>query len=438
MFRFVFQFFTLMIDINLLRDPKTRELVIESEKKRFKNTDNIEEIYKKDQLRIKFNFELDNTNKKKNEIKKKISQIYKENKKEGKELAKDLIEKLKLIEKSCFELEVEVSTLDEEIKKMLKVVGNILDSSVVVSNNERDNKLIRQFRTNRVIQNKKNYTELMQKYTHSVAGAKIIGHRGYFLSGKIAKLGMALSRYAIDFLEKQGYTFIQTPVMMRKDVMSKTAQIGDFDEQLYKVEDDLYLIATSEQPLSALHMDERMVDSDLPKLYCGQSLCFRKEAGAHGKDNSGIFRVHQFEKIEQFVICKPEESKEYFYKMIGLSEEFYKSLDISYNVVSIVSGEFNDAASIKYDLEAFFPNADKYRELVSCSNCTDYQSRELNVRYGVLKENNKKGYVHMLNSTLCAVQRTLCCVVENYQQDDKIIVPEVLRKYTGFDEIELN
>lgn len=427
-----------MIDINLIRDPETRNIVIESEKKRFKDHTIVLEVYEKDKLRIKLGFDLDNNNRKKNEIKKKISQVFKNHKQNAKEMSTELVKELKEIEENGMNLETQLNTTTGEIDKLMKSIGNIINDKVVVSKNEDENPIIREYRTSRNIKNIRNYTDLMNKYTHSVAGSKIIGHRGYFLSGKIAKLGMALSRYAIDFLEDNNYTLIQTPVMMRKEIMGRTAQLSDFDEQLYKVEDDLYLIATSEQPLSALHMDERMTDGDLPKKYCGQSLCFRKEAGAHGKDNSGIFRVHQFEKIEQFVICKPEDSESYFNKMISLSEEFYKSLDISYNVVGIVSGEFNDAAAIKYDLEAFFPNANKFRELVSCSNCTDYQSRELEFRYGILKENNKKVYVHMLNSTLCAVQRTLCCIVENYQEEDKIIVPEVLRKYTGFDEIELD
>ncbi|KAK6089430.1 hypothetical protein P3W45_001567 [Vairimorpha bombi] len=396
-----------MIDINLIRDSETRNTVIESEKKRFKDP-NI------------------------------VLRVFKEHKQSAKEMSKDLVQELKDTEEKGADLENQLNTTADEINKLMKSIGNIIDDRVLVSKNEDENPIIRKYRTSRSIKNIRSYTDLMMKYTHSVPGSKIIGHRGYFLSGKIAKLGMALSRYAIEFLEQNEYMLIQTPVMMRKEVMGRTAQLSDFDEQLYKVEDDLYLIATSEQPLSALHMDERMTDSDLPKKYCGQSLCFRKEAGAHGKDNSGIFRVHQFEKIEQFVICKPEESGDYFDRMIKLSEEFYKSLDISYNVVSIVSGEFNDAAAIKYDLEAFFPNANKFRELVSCSNCTDYQSRELEVRYGILKENNKKIYVHMLNSTLCAVQRTLCCIVENYQEENKIVVPEVLRKYTEFDEIELD
>jgi seryl-tRNA synthetase len=426
-----------MIDINLIRDNSTREQVVESEKKRFKDYKKVLEVYFKDQERIKIGFELDLNNKSKNSYSKEVKDAYKKNKNIPKEEVQPLIEKFKKAEKDSEVLQEKLKVLDEEVNTLLKGIGNLVDNRVIVSKDEDQNPILSTFRSSRALYKApKPYSVLMGDFTYSNSGSKIVGHRGYFLSGKMAKLGRALSFYAVDFLEARGYLFMQTPVMMRKEVMARTSQLSDFDDQLYKVEGDLYLIATSEQPLTSLHMDERLTDSDLPKCYAGQSLCFRKEAGAHGKDNAGLFRVHQFEKIEQFIICKPEESEMYHTKMIQISEEFYKSLEISFNVVSIVSGELNDAASIKYDLEAYFPSFDKYRELVSCSNCTDYQSRELEVRYGLTKENNKKVYVHMLNGTLCAVQRTLCCIVENYQEDGKIVVPEVLRKYTGFDSID--
>ncbi|KAF9762823.1 Serine--tRNA ligase [Nosema granulosis] len=427
-----------MIDINLIRDDKSREMVTESEKSRFKDHTKVLDIYIKDKERIRVGFELDHKNKHKNLIQKQIRDAYKKDKNTTKDSIKDLLDQFKEAEKEAQTLQETLKNLDEEITVLLKNIGNIVDKRCVVSKDEEKNEVISTFRSARALYKApKPYSALMANYTYSNSGSKIVGHRGYYLSGKMAKLGQALSRYAVDFLEEKGYLYIQTPVMMRKDVMARTSQLSDFDDQLYKVEDDLYLIATSEQPLTALHMDERLTDSDLPKIYAGQSLCFRKEAGAHGKDNAGLFRVHQFEKIEQFIVCKPEDSETYHTNMIKISEEFYRSLDISFNVVSIVSGELNDAASLKYDLEAYFPSFDKYRELVSCSNCTDYQSRELEVRYGLTKENNKKVYVHMLNGTLCAVQRTLCCIVENYQDDGKIVVPTVLRKYTGFDSIDL-
>lgn len=180
-------------------------------------------------------------------------------------------------------------------------------------------------------------------------------------------------------------------------------------------------------------MGKTFVDKDLPLKYAGFSTCFRKEAGSHGRDAWGIFRVHQFEKIEQFVICNPDQSWDMHEQMIKLSEEFYQSLEIPYHIVNIVSGELNNAASKKFDLEAWFPTLASYRELVSCSNCTDYQSRRLDIKYGTLKTpDGSSKYVHMLNSTLCATERALCCLLENYQCEKGIRVPEVLKPFLDF------
>lgn len=429
----------LMIDINLVRDQGTRPKVVESEKKRFRDGSAVERIYELDRKKIQSKFELDGTNRRINQLKKEIKSYYKQGCTDKQELS-EKVKEAEVLARKAESLENEVGMMESELTLLLKGIGNIVSESVVVSRNEADSPIIRSYRSTRNQQeDPRPFSQLMREFTFAAAGAKVMGHRGYYLSGQMAKLALALARYAIDFLESKGYTFIQTPVMLRREVMAKTSQLSDFDEQLYKVEDDLYLVATSEQPLAALYMNERMVPQELPKKFCGQSLCFRKEAGAHGKDNAGLFRVHQFEKIEQFVICAPEDSLRFHEEMIGICEEFYQSLDISYNVVGIVSGELNDAAAMKYDLEAYFPNSKKYRELVSCSNCTDYQSRELEIRYGVSKENNRKVYVHLLNGTMCAIQRALCCIVENYQSDDRIVIPEVLRKYFGSEEpIELN
>ena len=227
-------------------------------------------------------------------------------------------------------------------------------------------------------------------------GAKISGHRGYFLTNDGIDLNQALISYGLDFLRKRGHKKIQPPFMMNKDVMAKTAQLDQFDEELYKVrsilynptrcsflraqviasDDEKYLIATSEQPISAFHSDEwfENPEKQLPIRYAGYSTCFRKEAGSAGRDMWGIFRVHQFEKVEQFCITEPEKSWEMFDSMIATSEDFYQSLGIPYRVVAIVSGALNLAASQKYDLEAWFPFQGAYKELVSCSNCTDYRA----------------------------------------------------------------
>lgn len=237
-------------------------------------------------------------------------------------------------------------------------------------------------------------------------------------------MNQALINYGLQFLAEKGYTPLQCPQFMLKDLMGKTAQLDAFDDELYKVVDgdsqnDKYLIATSEQPISAFHSDEWLQAKELPIQYAGYSSCYRREAGAHGRDAWGIFRVHQFEKIEQFCLTDPEKSWDMFETMFTNSEEFYKSLGLPYRVVAIVSGALNNAASKKYDLEAWFPFQGEYKELVSCSNCTDYQSRGLEIRFGTKQQTDtKKKYVHALNSTLCATERALCCILENYQTEE--------------------
>lgn len=217
--------------------------------------------------------------------------------------------------------------------------------------------------------------------------------------------------------------------------MAECAQLAQFDEELYKVTgegDDKYLIATAEQPLCAYHRGDWIHPTTLPLRYAGYSSCFRKEAGSHGRDTLGIFRVHQFEKVEQFCITSPNgnDSWDMHEEMINNSEDFYKELNIPYQIVSIVSGALNDAAAKKYDLEAWFPASKTYRELVSCSNCTDFQSRNLEIRYGQKKSNEQvKQYVHLLNSTLSATERTICCILENYQKEGGVEIPKALRPF---------
>ena len=224
---------------------------------------------------------------------------------------------------------------------------------------------------------------------------------------------------------------------MNKDLMGGVAQLSEFDEALYKVtggDQEKYLIATSEQPICAYHKGEWLQESELPLRYAGVSTCFRKEAGSHGRDTWGIFRVHQFEKVEQFCLTTGdlEKSNEMHEEMREIAEEYIQSMGFPYHVVNIVSGELNNAAIKKYDIECWFPYQKKYRELVSCSNCTDYQSRAMEVRCGGKKMGSReKKYVHMLNSTLCACGRTICCLLENNQTETGVVVPEVLRPFMG-------
>lgn len=347
-------------------------------------------------------------------------------------------------------LTAQENEIKAKLDQTLHLIGNLVHDSVIVSNDEEQNEIVRTWGK---IPDIKVDSTPGKCHHHDVLamidgydpkrGQKIAGHRGYFLKGMGAILNMGLINYGLQFLMKRGFTPLQTPFFMKKDIMAETCQLSDFDDQLYKVttgkeadeegNGEFYLIATSEQPISAYFFRERLDLKDLPIRFAGNSTCFRKEAGAHGKDTWGIFRIHQFEKIEQFVITDPESSWQEHENMIKVSEEFYQSLGLPYRVVSIVSGALNDAAAKKYDLEAWFPGYDTFRELVSCSNCTDFQSRGLDIKLNPVKGEKEPPYVHMLNSTLCATQRTLCCILENYQTADGVVVPEVLRPYVGTD-----
>ena len=259
---------------------------------------------------------------------------------------------------------------------------------------------------------------------------KISGSRFYFLKNEMVKLSMALSNFAIDYLIKEGYTVVQPPFMIRRDAMEGAVILSDFEETIYKIEnEDLYLIGTSEHPLASMHMNEILDGKNLPIRYGGISTCFRKEAGAHGKDMKGLFRVHQFEKVEQFVFCKPEDSWKEHERLLRVTEKFYEILEIPFRTIILCSGDLGKVSAKTYDIEAWFPAQNSYREICSCSNCTDYQARSLRIRYRN-NPNDETSLVHTLNSTLVAIQRTLVAILENYQTSKgTIIVPEALKKY---------
>merc|ERR1719158_546443 len=275
-------------------------------------------------------------------------------------------------------------------------------------------------------------------------GAVTSGGRGYYLMGPAVFLQQGLIQLSLQVLYSKGYSPLYTPFFMKKEVMKEVAQLSQFDEELYKVVgkgsevegdksvSEKYLIATSEQPIAAFHRDEWISEKQLPIKYAGISSCFRQEVGSHGRDTRGIFRVHQFEKVEQFVICSPhdDESWKLMDEMIGNAESFCQMLNIPYRIVAIVSGALNNAASKKLDLEAWFPGGGAFRELVSCSNCLDYRARRLRVRYGQTKKMNASTeYCHMLNATMCAVTRVICVLLEQNQTDTGIKVPEALKMY---------
>ncbi|KAI9203127.1 uncharacterized protein BJ171DRAFT_510944 [Polychytrium aggregatum] len=457
--------FRTMLDINLLREDRggNPELVRESQRKRGGKVELVDQVIELDNDWKKARFNADAINKKLNAINKEIGQLMKQKKKEEADAF--------LAQKT--QLQAEKAELDEIAKqkeivlfKTLGLIGNLVHDSVIVSNDEKNNAIVRSWwpegrdeatererratlvgKDGKGVPGLLSHHEVLEKIEgyDSPRGSNVAGHRGYFLTGPGVDFNLALIQYGLDFLAERGYTKLWTPFFMKKEIMAKTAQLEEFDEALYKVVGELnpdgteadgakYLIATSEQPISALHMGEWFAEpeKDLPKKYAGVSTCFRKEAGAHGRDTWGIFRVHQFEKVEQFVLTDPEKSWEMHEEMCTAAEEFYKSLGLPYRTVSIVSGALNNAAAKKYDVEAWFPFQADYKELVSCSNCTDYQSRNLEIRVGPKKLNDTvKKYAHALNCTLTATERTICGILENYQTEDGVVVPPPLRNYMG-------
>jgi seryl-tRNA synthetase len=260
--------------------------------------------------------------------------------------------------------------------------------------------------------------------------AKVAGARFYYLKNDLVRLNWAIVNFALDHMRQRGFTLIQPPYLLRRDTVQGAVDLSDFEDVIYKIEnEDLYLLATSEHALLGMHKDEILDGASLPLRYCGISPCFRKEAGAHGRDTKGIFRVHQFEKVEQFIFSRPEQSWNEHELMIRNAEEIFQKLGLPYRVVNVCSGELGTVAAKKYDLEVWLPGQNKYREAVSCSNCTSYQAVRSNIRFRD-KPNEPTRYVHTLNSTLVATERALVAILENYQREDGAIdIPSVLVPY---------
>ena len=314
-------------------------------------------------------------------------------------------------------------------------VGNIIDEDVPISDTEDDNVVVKTYgEIPEYDFELLNHVDLINKIDGAdlETAADIAGARFYYLKRDILHLNLALIQFALSELENEGYIPMQTPFFVKGEVAAETSELGEFEETLYKVEnEDMYLIATAEQTLAALHRDEIIAPDQLPLKYCALSTCFRKEAGSHGKDTLGIFRVHQFEKIEQFIYSTPEDSKNQHNKLMEVTEKIYQKLGLPYQIIAIVSSALNDNAAIKYDLEAWFPGSGAFRELVSCTNCKDYQARKTKTRVGRAGSGDAQT-LHTLNSTAIATERTMCCILENYQQaDGSVKIPDVLVPYMG-------
>lgn len=377
---------------------------------------------------------LDSLRHKRNNLSEEINKLKKQNKDVSGVIleAKGLPNKILDTEKLAMELE-------SKINFYLRNIPNILHKSVPVGKNEKDGKVVKKWgKVPKFKFELKPHGELIEELNQAdfEQASRVSGAGFYYLKDKIAQLDLALQRFAIDFLIKKGFTLVEPPFMLRKEPYSDVVSLEDFKNVMYKIEnEDLYLIATSEHPLMALFKNKLLKEEDLPIKLVGISPCFRKEVGSHGVDTRGLFRVHQFNKVEQVVLCKPEDSWKWHEQMQKNSEQIMQLLKIPYRVVNICSGDLGSIASKKYDIEAYFPREKAYKEVTSASNCTDYQTTSLNAKY-----TNKKGEKitpHSLNDTGLATSRIMRAIIENYQQKDgSIKIPKVLQKYLNFKIIE--
>jgi len=349
-------------------------------------------------------------------------------KKEGKDIKKKL-EEAKKSPAEIKKIEDKIDKLTISIKEKQMRIPNILHDSVPVGDSEEDNKVLREHgklpKFDFELKNHGEWLEDKQQADFKRA-VKISGAGFFFLKDKIALLDFALQKFAMDRLFKKGYTLVQPPLMIRKKPYEGVTDLADFENVMYKIDDeDLYLIATSEHAIGAMYMDETF--DDLPIKLAGISPCFRKEIGSHGLDTKGLFRVHQFNKIEQFIFCRPEESEKFHEELLKNAEELFQELKLPYRIVNICTGDIGIVAAKKYDLEVWMPREKKYREVVSCSNCTAYQATRLNVKF---RKGNEKDFVHTLNSTAIATSRAIRAIIENYQQKDgSVEIPKVLHPY---------
>jgi seryl-tRNA synthetase len=343
--------------------------------------------------------------------------------------AEDIDVKIKIFEK-------QVTEQEQKTRDYLLRLPNLLDDSVPLGKDSNDNMQVKTWgKIPQFTFPVKNHIDLalnLDLIDMERAG-KVSGSRFFYLKNEVAMLDMALMSFAIEELSKKGFTPVIPPYLMKREAYEGVTALGDFEEVLYKVEnEDLYLIATSEHPMAAMVMNETLKEADMPLKLAGISTCFRKEAGVHGKDTRGIFRTHQFNKIEQFIFCKPEDSPKLHEELLQNAEELLQKIGLAYQVVNVCTGDIGTVAAKKYDIEAWMPAQNGYREVVSCSNCTDYQGRRLGIRYREKEGAPPKGFVHTLNSTAIATGRTIVAILENNQQEDGTVnIPEALRKYMG-------
>ena len=417
----------MMLDPKLIKEKP--QIILDMLKTRHVDFD-LDALVEFDQKRREFIIKTDELRKKKNQVGIQISQ-----KKKAGENTTQILNEMTQVSAELAKLESEQETIENMYSRLALTIPNLVHESVPVGVDESANKEIRKwgnipnfdFKINDHIDISENLDLVDLERAAKVAGARF-----YFLKNDLVRLNQSLIHFALDFLAKKEYSLIQPPYMINRESMEGAVIAEDFEDVIYKVEEeDLYMIGTSEHAMAAMHSKEIIEGKDLPIRYAGVSPCFRKEAGAHGRDQKGIFRVHQFDKVEQFVFSRPEDSWNEHEKMLAVAEEFYQKLEIPHKVMLLSTGDMGKVSAKTYDIEAWMAGQNAYREIVSCSNCLDYQARRLKIRFRD-KTNEDTQYVHTLNSTLVATTRVLVSIMENFQtKDGHIRIPQILQSYMG-------
>ena len=416
-----------MLDMKIVRqDPEKIQKMLRDRYVEF----DLDSLLDLDKKRREYILSTDELRKKKNEVSLKIADA----KKAGEDADK-IIQEMQLVSRQLTELEETQNKTELEYSKLILTLPNIFDQTVPIGEDSSVNKEVKkwgnipkfdfQVSDHIDITQKLNLVDLQR-------AAKTAGARFYYLRGDLVKLNQSLIQFALDFLDDKGFTLFQPPYMINKKSMEGAIIAEDFKDVIYKIDDeDLYLIGTAEHAMASMYADEILDGASFPMRCAAISPCFRKEAGAHGKDQKGIFRVHQFEKVEQFVFSRPEDSWKEHEEMIAITEEFFQKLEIPYRVVLLSSGDMGKISAKTYDLETWMAGQNAYRETASCSNCLEYQARRLKIRFRD-RTNEDTKYVHTLNSTLVATERTMVAIIENFQtKDGHIEIPRELQKYVG-------
>jgi len=418
-----------MINIKLIREnPK---LVKENIKKKHKKDKLalVDKVKKLDDEWRKLKYQEDGLRSERNKISEEINQAKKKKKN-----ASGLIKKAKAIPGKIEKSQIKRKKLEEEISNVLSKIPNIMHKSVPIGKDDSENKVIKKWgkipKFNFPV---KNHVELLENLNvvDFDISAKVSGKGFYYLKGDLALLDMALINFTIDFMKKKGYMYVEPPLIVRKEICEAAEDFEAFETKLYKIQDeDLYLIPSAEHSILGFLKGETIPEAKLPVKIFGYSMCFRKEIGSHGIHEKGLWRTHQFNKVEQFIFCKPEDSWKYYEELRKNTEDIMKALNLPYRIFESCSGDLSDWKAKGEDVEVYRPTTKQYEEVMSLSNCTDCQARDLNIR-GVTNK-GERYVLHTLNNTALATSRIMVAIAENNQQKDgSIKIPKALWKYMG-------